>query len=585
MILSETLSESRPTDNSILDLLVVGGTPAGMSVAIEAARSGVRSVTLLSLDESLPNPHLVSPPFAVAKAGRVRRIRAHPEDPYLRVETDGDEVRTGVCVLDTTGRLIDAPLPCPVSPSIDSRVHTALDFEPRDQDVLIFGPGEAAAFATWKLSQVEANTVLALTGKVGDLSLVARQLLEQLEARQAATILWRAQPEEITDLGGYPLAVFDDRRLPDLQFDHVVYAAEGASSPDVDVVPDIGERLFVVARPTGTEAYSPTETWPAIHRTHFGTLPIVATRQPPEVDAGRVAELRATHYNATITSFDTAHNELWRIRVRPDHPEIVHRPGQYCTLGLGYWEPRSDDALDPQIESKRTKLIRRSYSISSPIFTPTGYLVDATEMDDMELYIVWVRAEDGRTPGLTPRLALKQAGDRIYLGPKVAGRYTLDPITDSGSPVVLCATGTGEAPHNAMVVELLRKGHHGPILNAVSVRYGSDLAYLDEHRRLESRYPNYHYLPMPTREPDIPKTYLQDLFTRGDMEEALGASLEPATSHFFLCGNPAMIGPPEWSEDGPKFPEPVGMCELLHEQGFQLDHRKTIGQVHFEEYW
>ena len=42
-----------------------------------------------------------------------------------------------------------------------------------------------------------------------------------------------------------------------------------------------------------------------------------------------------------------------------------------------------------------------------------------------------------------------------------------------------------------MVTELLRKGHHGPIVSAVSVRQWADLGYLDQHRRLEQRFANY----------------------------------------------------------------------------------------------
>ena len=122
------------------------------------------------------------------------------------------------------------------------------------------------------------------------------------------------------------------------------------------------------------------------------------------------------------------------------------------------------------------------------------------EFDPLADDIVLVPPTPENIPGLTPRLALKRPGDRIYLGPKVAGRYTLGPVTDPKGTVVFFATGTGEAPHNAMVVELLRKGHMGPIVSAVTVRQMADLGYMDKNRELEARYPNFHYLPLPTRE-------------------------------------------------------------------------------------
>ena len=64
-----------------------------------------------------------------------------------------------------------------------------------------------------------------------------------------------------------------------------------------------------------------------------------------------------------------------------------------------------------------------------------------------------------------------------------------------------------------------------------------------------------------------------------------GPTLDPATTHVYLCGNPAMIGLPEWEGDEPRFPETVGMCQILHEMGFTIDRRGVKGNVHYEEYW
>jgi len=86
---------------------------------------------------------------------------------------------------------------------------------------------------------------------------------------------------------------------------------------------------------------------------------------------------------------------------------------------------------------------------------------------------------------------------------------------------------------------------------------------------------------MPTREPDIAKRYIQDLIRDGDFAR-MGVSLDPATTHVFMCGNPAMIGIPD--EDG-VFPATVGVVELLVELGFTIDKRKQPGNIHYEEYW
>src|SRR5438309_12115847 len=157
-------------------------------------------------------------------------------------------------------------------------------------------------------------------------------------------------------------------------------------------------------------------------------------------------------------------------------------------------------------------------------------------MPELEFYIVRVPPTAENVPGLTPRLALKRPGDRIYLGPKVAGRYTLAPVSDPKGTVVFFATGTGEAPHNAMIVELLRKGHMGPIVSAVTVRNLADLGYMEKNRELERRYPNFHYLPLPTREPGILKRYIQDLINEDNVAMDFDVQLDPEATHDFIYG-------------------------------------------------
>jgi ferredoxin--NADP+ reductase len=265
-----------------------------------------------------------------------------------------------------------------------------------------------------------------------------------------------------------------------------------------------------------------------------------------------------------------------------------HEPGQYATLALGYWEPRLDGSDEHLDESKIEKLVRRSYSISHPMIDQDDHLVAPEEIDGVEFYIVLVRPEGmDHLPELTPRLALKKAGDRIYMGPKVAGRYTLRYVTDPTQDVVFLSTGTGEAPHNNMVAQLLRNGHTGRMVSACTVRYQRDLAYLATHRRMEELFPNYRYFALTTREADTinNKVYIQDMITNGMLAEVLGYEPEPGRTEFFLCGNPAMIGlPEEWGDD-PEWPTPRGVCEILTGMGFTVDRRGVEGNVHYEEYW
>ena len=279
------------------------------------------------------------------------------------------------------------------------------------------------------------------------------------------------------------------------------------------------------------------------------------------VDPATASGLRATHYNATITGITRTHETLWIMQVTPDEDLGPYAAGQYTTLGLGYWEPRIDGRRRISPEGQLKKLARRSYSISSSILDDSDRLIDLAAHPSLEFYVVLVEKDWQETPAiLTPRLFLKDVGDRLFLGRKVAGRYRLDKVGDPESDVVMLATGTGEAPHNAMTVELLRNGHRGRIVSVCTVRYRRDLAYLDIHRRVEERWDNYRYIPMTTREPENEgaKVYIQDMVTSGMLEEVVGREISPEHTHFFLCGNPAMIGLPEWEGDEPTFPRPPG---------------------------
>ncbi|HEY1192168.1 MAG TPA: ferredoxin--NADP reductase [Gemmata sp.] len=303
-----------------------------------------------------------------------------------------------------------------------------------------------------------------------------------------------------------------------------------------------------------------------------------------------IAELRQKRYNATVVSLKLLTPDLMVLRVQPDFPRPVHRAGQYCTLGLGYWERRTagcqEEALPP---TDFTKVVRRAYSISCSVYGGPGRLMRLEENDWLEFYIVLVRENpDGRVPALTPRLFALSEGDRIQIGERITGHYTLEPVKP-GDTVIFLGTGTGEAPHNYMTWELLARGHTGKIVNVCCVRYARDLGYHETHRQLMAQFPNYSYLGLTTREPGARKTYIQDLLRNGDLERHLGSALDPLTTQVFLCGNPQMIGAPTRDREtqAPTYPQPAGVIQLLEERGFTADVAalKRKGNIHFEEYW
>lgn len=585
------------------DLIVSGGTPAGLSLAIEAREAGLDRVLIIERGEDVSVPTLIGH----------HTLEAKYQERIVSVDQQGDRVSVTSSSGWYTARafvVADHPHVQLAAPDYDlpqhltDRIHIgSVPTDPRDLDLLVVGRGEVAVDWTLHMANAGAGVVLALGGVDLDLlSRVSRGMLFRLEAERKATVLWQAWPTAITELDGYPMAFFDDRQTPDLLFDHVVYALETAEPLDpirgsgIEVSGAVQEGAVwwvagdeeEVTLPTAFRRTSPGDAWEDIRLERFSDIP--RTFEHPRIwspgDREQIEALREEHYNGTITHFDRAHSDLWVIRVRPDHGDTSHLPGQYASLGLGYWEPRGDGALEPNLEDRWDRLIRRSYSISSRILDEHEYIVDPSSDEELEFYIVLVPPSQERIPSLTPRLALKRPGDRIYVGPKVAGRYTLAPVTDPSCQVLFLATGTGEAPHNAMIVELLRKGHYGPIASVVTVRHRSDLGYLDLHRALEERSSNYHYLSLMTREPGVAeKRYVQDVIRDDLLAEKFAIELDPARTHVYLCGNPAMIGLPTWENNVATFPQPQGVVELLTERGFTLDRRTERGNVHYEEYW
>jgi ferredoxin--NADP+ reductase len=219
--------------------------------------------------------------------------------------------------------------------------------------------------------------------------------------------------------------------------------------------------------------------------------------------AEQVSELRRTRYNATVTWLRKGHPDLMILRVTPDFTLPAHQPGQYSTLGLGNWEPRHPECTPETLNpGDDRKMVRRAYSISCSILNESGQLFASAGANWLEFYIVLVReSQKAQPPGFTPRLFMLKESDRLFLGEKITGHYTLDPVKP-GDTVLFLGTGTGEAPHNYMLWELLQRRHTGRILSACCVRYRRDLAYVAIHEELMKRYPHYTYLALTTREAD-----------------------------------------------------------------------------------
>jgi len=301
-----------------------------------------------------------------------------------------------------------------------------------------------------------------------------------------------------------------------------------------------------------------------------------------EVDA-----LRKRLYNAEVVGIRRPHPEMAVLRVRPDVPIHPFAAGQWTQLGLGLWEERCkgcpDDHLD---EDQERTLVKRPYSIGSPMLLENEDTLWPEDDDAFEFLLSLSPALAVGTggPALTARLFALDSGARLWADPEPRGSYTLKDVRATHN-VLFLATGTGEAPHNRMIWDLLRRGHKGHVASVVTVRRQADLVYQETHERLERMFPNYRYVPVSTQEPEVVGSRLQNMLESGLLEEKIDAHLDPETCHVFLCGNPGMLGRPEEDEHTGDivFPRPAGMIELLHERGYSLDPPGPQG-LHFERY-
>jgi ferredoxin--NADP+ reductase len=248
------------------------------------------------------------------------------------------------------------------------------------------------------------------------------------------------------------------------------------------------------------------------------------------------------------------------MRVVPDGwslPEFV--PGQFAALGLPGSAPRCDGSEPEEEPAEPDKMVSRAYSIaSSPL-----------DRDYLEFYIILVE-----TGGLTPRLLNLEIGDRLWLSPKITGRFTLESIPADAN-VVLMGTGTGVAPYVSMARTVLG-GSDRRLAIVHGCRHSWELGYASELTSMHRINPALTYLPMISRPQLEPigwtglTGYVQDVWSKGIIDEKWGFHPTPENTHVLLCGNPAMIEDVE---------------ALIQREGFTEHTRKAPGQYHVERYW
>lgn len=269
----------------------------------------------------------------------------------------------------------------------------------------------------------------------------------------------------------------------------------------------------------------------------------------------------ASKLNAVMTFRQEVAPGLAIFRVVPEGWELANfEPGQFAVLGLPAEAPRVVGADPEDPPPKPGTLIRRAYSIAS----------SSRQKEFLEFYVALVRSGS-----LTPRLFALEPGQKLFLGPKFAGLFTLKQVPPNAN-VVMVATGTGIAPYMSMLRTHLAEDGHRRTAVIHGARHASDLGYRHELEALERQFPHFAYIPVISRpqqerHPWTGETgYVQDVWRRGVVAERWGFPPTPEHTHALLCGNPAMI---------------EEMISLLKAEGYREDTGNQPGHIHTEKYW
>jgi ferredoxin/flavodoxin---NADP+ reductase len=268
----------------------------------------------------------------------------------------------------------------------------------------------------------------------------------------------------------------------------------------------------------------------------------------------------AEKYNATVVAKTVITSDLFTIKVKPDKAVAPYTSGQYVLLGLSSNLPRREGSEPEFKESKPDRLVLRAYSIAS-----AGY-----ETDELEFYISVVQ-----NGALTPRLIGIQPGDRLHLGEKIRGHFTLDTVPATHKNVILAATGTGLAPYVSMMRQHRRQPFPFRFLILHGAPKGWELGYRQELALYSEILPRVTYVPAVSR-PHVDTWWtgatgrITRYFEGENLQTQFDIPLNPDETSVFLCGNPDMIR------------EITGRLMPL---GYQAYTTQEPGSLHTEEYW
>ena len=265
------------------------------------------------------------------------------------------------------------------------------------------------------------------------------------------------------------------------------------------------------------------------------------------------------NYNATVVAVTEFSAGLRTIHIRPDVPVDPFESGQYVTLGLEGATPRAGACIEEGRPADPAKMVLRAYSIASP----------GDRVDELEFFVAHV-------PGgsMTPRVWALEAGDRIQLGKRFVGNFTISKARTR--QILMVGTGTGIAPFIAFARDAARHPDMRYVL-LHGATHRRELGYYGELHALGRSLPNFTYLPAISR-PHLDAGWPGQkgrltVYFENDMallKEQTGLELSPDSVDVYLCGSPGMVR---------------DISAILAPLGYAKWSSANPGSLHVEEYW
>lgn len=172
---------------------------------------------------------------------------------------------------------------------------------------------------------------------------------------------------------------------------------------------------------------------------------------------------------------------------------------------------------------------------------------------------------------LSNKLFDLQPGDTLLSAPRAGGFFTLSQVP-AAQHLWLCATGTALGPYLSMLRTPDPWESFERVILLHGVRDHSEMVYLETLQEIKHRHGHqfdfFHSITRETKTTHFTQR-IPELLDTGELEDAVGLTLDAETSQVMLCGNSGMIN---------------GCVAALTARGLKKNQRRDPGQITIEIY-